>query len=129
MEEECKFICIAYRKGKVFDVTIKTYEISTKGYKLRMEEQGFEVEVLTYIPPKFLQKETNLNSGDDGALAIKGGPWKIPIKCVELNKIYDCIKSCSKDLEIGVFRINRVLDTFMDVEGLHFVRIVDEQKK
>lgn len=117
-------VCSAEKGGKIRDVTFyEEYNVMAVEWCKRHEDMGMTVEVSTCDFPSFLTEEQEKRYGEEGTRLTKPH-WSIRVKCVEKDKIYGTVKSCAYDLGMSAYRIRRVLDTNMTVDGLHFIRVV-----
>lgn len=117
-------VCSAEKGGKIRDVSFYgSYDIMAKEWRKRHEDMGMTVEVSSCDLPSFL-------SDDKGGVSERNDTrdakprWSIHVRCVERGKSYKTVKSCAMDLGLSAYRIRRVLDTKMTVDGLHFTREV-----
>lgn len=117
-------VCVAESGGKIRDVTFyEEYNVMALEWCKQHKDKGMIVEVLTCEFPLFLTEEQEKRHGEEGTRLTKPH-WSIRVKCVEKDKIYGTVKSCAYDLGMSAYRIRRVLDTNMTVDGLHFVRVL-----
>lgn len=117
-------VCSAEKGGKIRDVTFyEEYNVMAVEWCKRHEDMGMTVEVSSCDLPSFL-------SDDKGGVSERNDTrdakprWSIHVRCVERGKSYKTVKSCAMDLGLSAYRIRRVLDTKMTVDGLHFTREV-----
>lgn len=116
-------MCASYRNGKVVDLCATQYMMVAMDYLQSMTDRGFEVEVLgTAIPQMFL----TINNEENVECKSVESDWCIRVKCLENGKEYDTVRACSVDVGVSAFRIRRVLDTNLNANGLHFVRVAKQ---
>lgn len=117
-------VCAAESGGKIRDVTFyEEYNVMALEWCKQHKDKGMIVKVITCVFPSFLTKRHEKKSGNEFKRLSKPR-WSIRVKCVEKDKIYDTVKSCAYDLGMSAYRIRRVLDSNMTVDGLHFIRVL-----
>lgn len=117
-------VCVAESGGKIRDVTFyEEYNVMALEWYKQHKDKGMSVEVLICDFPPFLTKRHEKKS-DNEFKRLSKPHWSIRVKCVEKDKIYDTVKSCAYDLGMSAYRIRRVLDSNMTVDGLHFIRVL-----
>lgn len=116
-------VCVAESGGKIRDVTFyEEYNVMALERCKLHKDNGMMVEVLTCEFPLFLTEEQEKRPDEEGIRLTKPR-WSIRVKCVENGKTYKTVKDCSLDLGMSAYRIRRVLDSNMTVDGYHFIRL------
>lgn len=117
-------VCVAESDGKIRDVTFyEEYNVMALEWCKQHKDKGMTVKVIICDFPPFLTKR-NEKKSDNELTRLTKPRWSIQVKCVENGKTYKTMKDCASDLGISAYRIRRVLDSNMTVDGLHFIRVL-----
>ena len=122
---ENKFICSSEKDGKIINMKIVDNRYSAEEYKRLWIDKGCAIECYA-VPQYDFHDEKHLPTGKDGEKIIPKGKWAKKVQCVETGKIYSTIKSCMKEMKIGVFRMRNAIYAGAVIDGLHF-RIIEDQ--
>lgn len=119
-------VCSAEKGGKIRDVTFyEEYNVMAMEWCKQKEDKGMAVEVSTCDFPSFLT-ENHAQKIEKELKRLSKPRWSIQVKCVEKNKVYKTLKDCALDLRMSAYRIRRVLDTNIAIDGLHFIRVIQK---